>query len=149
MREARRANTFDDLLAFARAYNGDYMLPNLHDTEVVAAATSAWQIESRGENWFGGGGMVTCPHAMIDELAVNHQDALLLLMIARRYHWGRERFYLANGMAESIGWTLRRFTAARRHLEETGYIVVLHRGGNGPNDPTEYGWPKVSRQQRR
>jgi hypothetical protein len=142
MLQVKAVDTFDELLAFARAYNEDYMQPKLADMEVINTAMSAWRYEQRGENYFGGRGLIPCPRDMVEDMSKNQPDALVLMMVARAYHWDDERFCLANGMAEKLHWTLPRFKAARRYLEHAGYLLVLHRGGRGPHDPTQYGWRK-------
>src|SRR5262249_43347433 len=103
------------------------MAPPLMDMEVITAAKSAWGYELRGENFVGGGGaFVTCPPAVVDDLSLNNPDAFVLLMVARRHHWDRERFCLANAMGEKLGWTVPRLRSARSHLVKNGNIIVLH-----------------------
>jgi hypothetical protein len=117
------------------------------EAEVVNCALSAWRYEERGENYYGGRGVVTCTPDIVDDLAIANADAFALLMVARRHHWEDERFCLANPMAEkTLGWTLPRLRRARQYLEQLGYISVLHRGGRGPGDPTVYRWPRNRRQ---
>jgi Bifunctional DNA primase/polymerase, N-terminal/Primase C terminal 1 (PriCT-1) len=142
MYEAKQAESFDDLLAWARDFNGVNMQPALLDMEVIRTATSAWEYQVRGENFIGGGGrLVTMPDPMLDDLMHSNQDAILLMLIVRRNHWSRERFHLANGMAETMEWTLPRFKRARRLLVERGYIRLLRPATN--KAPAEYGWPQV------
>jgi hypothetical protein len=66
-------------------------------------------------------------------------DAFHLLMILKRYHWGRD-FALANAMTAAIGWRLSRWRLARDILVRLGLIARLHEGGMGPNDPPIYSW---------
>jgi hypothetical protein len=143
MIRARAAESFDELLAWAREFNEANMAPPLMEMEVINAAKSAWGYELRGENFIGGGGaFVTCPPAVVDDLCLNNPDAFVLLMVARRHHWDRERFCLANAMGEKLGWTLPRLRSARNCLVRNNYVVVLHHGGRGAGDATVYGWPQ-------
>ena len=81
-------------------------------------------------------------------MVLKNNDAFILLVQAQRYNADRDRFCLANAMAEKLRWDLRRFKAARRYLVENGYLVVLHQGGRGKYDPTQYGWPQRRRDRR-
>ena len=47
---------------------------------------------------------------------------------------------LAKQMAESMGWSIPRWKAARSALVQAGVIKCLHPGGRGPNDPPIYVW---------
>lgn len=145
MMRAKRADSFDEVLAYARDFNMASLQPSLLDMEVVDTATSAWKYQVRGENFIGGGGggLVTCPTAMVDDLAHDNPDALSLMMVIRRNHWDRERFCLANAMAQGMGWTLPRFKAARRLLVDRGYLRMLRPATN--KAPSEYGWPQRRR----
>jgi hypothetical protein len=140
-----RAENFDDLLAFAKRYHEEHieMSADFTEMEVIDCARSAWRMEERGENYVGGHGVITCPPDIVDGLAIADPDAFVLLMVARRHHWMKERFCLANGMAETtLNWRMDRFKKARKALEGAGYIVVLRRGGRGPGDPTVYAWKR-------
>jgi hypothetical protein len=140
MLKAKRVERFDDLLAFARDYNGAHMQPPLSDMEIIRAATSAWEYQVRGENFFGGAGnFVTCPTTMLEDLMQSNSDALALMMVIRSHNWHRERFYVANAMADKLGWTLPRFREARALLVGRKYLRVLSPAT--AHRPTEYGWP--------
>ena len=126
MAQARFCDDFDALLDVASTANASFM-PPLSDAEVVKIARSAWGYEDRGENWFGAGQRVVTTHAEVDGLMQTQPDAFLLLMLARRHHWGRE-FVLANAMAKRMpgdGWSRKRLAAARRYLEEHGEIEMV------------------------
>lgn len=75
----------------------------------------------------------------LDTLGGNANAALLLMKLRAAHGWREEkRFVLSKAFAASLGWTLRRFYAARDFLQERGFIRCLHPGGNGPNDPPIY-----------
>jgi Bifunctional DNA primase/polymerase, N-terminal/Primase C terminal 1 (PriCT-1) len=138
MKAARSCDDFDQLLDFTRTRNAEY-LPPLPDNEAVKVARSAWGYEERGQNLIGSGGkIVLLSHRDVDLLAKDHTDALALLAILRREHWGRKIFILSKKMAEFLGWDLRRLKAARDRLVECGQIRCLHPGGRGPHDPPKY-----------
>ena len=109
------------------------------DAEVVKIATSAWQHDAAGLNFF------TRPRIMLDHdtydsLDQDNPDALRLLLRLERFHGGNDRFALAKPMADSMGWSLPRWKAARSALAQLGIIRCLHAGGRGPNDPPIYTW---------
>jgi hypothetical protein len=126
MAQARFCDGVDALIDVARTTNDGFM-PPLSDPEVVKIARSAWNYEDRGQNWCGAGQRVIATHAEVDGLMQTQPDAFLLLMLARRYHWGRE-FVLANAMAKRMpggGWSRKRLATARRRLEEHGAIEMV------------------------
>ena len=63
-----------------------------------------------------------------------------LLGILRRHHWGRE-FALSKAFAETLGWSLPTFKAARTVLVARGLIKCIHPGGRGPKDPPIFRFP--------
>jgi Bifunctional DNA primase/polymerase, N-terminal len=126
------------MLEVGRKANALFKEP-LMDAEVVKIATSAWQHDAAGLNFF------TRPRIMIDHdtfdtLGRTSPDAMLLLLRLERYHGGNDRFALAKPMAESMGWSIPRWKAARSELAIAGIIKCLHPGGRGPNDPPIYTW---------
>jgi hypothetical protein len=80
-------------------------------------------------------------HDLVDALAVIDPDAFALYAVLDRYHGGNNRFVLAKPMANKMGWTLRRWYAARDRLISMNLIRCIYAGGHGPNDPAIYGWP--------
>jgi hypothetical protein len=124
-RYAHQAKSLDDLLDHAREIN-EMMPEPLSDAEVLAKCKYWWGKTQEGENWYGVGQYVRSTHAEIDSMLTNlgDQDALLVLTYLRRHHWGRD-FHLGNAMHASLGWTVKRFTAARRRLIEMGHVMVL------------------------
>jgi Bifunctional DNA primase/polymerase, N-terminal len=126
------------MLEVGRKANALFKEP-LMDAEVVKIATSAWQHDAAGLNFF------TRPRIMIDHdtfdtLGRTSPDAMLLLLRLERYHGGNDRFALAKPMAESMGWSIPRWKVARSELAIAGIIKCLHPGGRGPNDPPIYTW---------
>ena len=138
LEQAAHADDFETLMDVMRTRNMDCTIP-LTESELEAAASSAWKYEREGRNLVGRGKAVVVDHNTIDRMMAYSQDAFHLLMLLKRYHWGRD-FVLSKPMADSMGWTLRRWKAARNALVWLGLIACLHEGGLGPNDPPIYGW---------
>jgi hypothetical protein len=127
--------SLDRMTEIARKANQEFKEP-MTEAEVVKVATSAWQHDSAGLNFF------IRPRVMIDHDLIDHlpEDALLLLIRLDRYHRGNDRFALAKQMAASMGWSLARWRAARGALTDADVIRCVHPGGRGPHDPPIYGW---------
>jgi hypothetical protein len=123
LEQARHCDTFDTLLDVMRTRNMDCE-PQLTDDVLVSTAKSAWRYEQDGRNLIGRGRAVVTPHALIDELIGESQDAFILLTLLQRHHWGRS-FVLANAMADQLGWTRKRFAAARTLLERLEFIQMV------------------------
>jgi hypothetical protein len=96
----------------------------LLDDVIIATTRSAWRYEQEGRNLVGRGRAVVTPHAVVDELIGESQDAFVLLTLLQRHHWGRN-FVLANAMADQLGWTRKRFAAARTLLQTFGFIQLV------------------------
>jgi hypothetical protein len=128
----------DRMMEIAREANQLFKEP-LMDAEVVKIATSAWQHDAAGLNFFIRP-RVMLDHDIVDELANDSPDALVLLVKLERFHGGNDRFILSRTMAPSMGWGFARWYAARDRLIEADVIRCVRPGGRGPNDPPIYGW---------
>jgi hypothetical protein len=128
----------DQMMEIARDANQSFEEP-LMDAEVVKVATSAWQHDAAGLNFFTRP-RIMIDHDIFDHLGRNDPDAMLLLLRLERYHGGNDRFALAKPMAASMGWTIARWKVARSALAVAGVIKCIHPGGRGPKDPPIYGW---------
>jgi Bifunctional DNA primase/polymerase, N-terminal len=128
----------NDMIEIARNANQSFKEP-LMDAEVVKIATSAWEHDAAGLNFFTRP-RVMLDHDIVDTLAISKPDAMVLLIVLERFHGGTDRFVLAKPMAAKLGWTLPRWYAAREHLVRAGHIRCVHPGGRGPNDPPIYSW---------
>jgi hypothetical protein len=106
-------------------------------TPLVATAASAWGYTTKGRNWFGNGQVVTS-HAEVDELMAQAPDAFLLLTKLRRHNWGGA-FIIANAMSETMGWSRKRFAAARAELERRDKILCIRKGSGSQGVPL-YAW---------
>jgi hypothetical protein len=132
-RYAHQAKSLEELQDHAREINSMMAIP-LSDAEVVAKCKYWWQKTERGENRWGVGQFTITAHALIDDLMIRDNDAFILLVLLQRHHWARD-FYLANETHKSIGWTLRRFQAARSRLIDDGYITVVSEATFKPPRP--------------
>lgn len=110
--------------------------PTLPDDVMIATAKSAWRYEQEGRNLVGRGRAVVTPHTVVDALIRENQDAFVLFSLLQRHHWGRN-FVLANAMADQLGWTRKRFAAARALLQRRGFIQLVM--------PASYRTPAVYR----
>jgi hypothetical protein len=128
----------EQIMEIARNANQQFEEP-LMDTEVVKIATSAWQYDAAGFNFFVRP-RIMLDHDAYDELDSSNPDALRLLLRLERFHGGNDRFALAKAMAASMGWDIRRWKAARAALVGVGLIKCIQPGGRGPNDPPIYAW---------
>jgi hypothetical protein len=138
LEHAAYADDFETLMDAMRTRNMDCTIP-LPDSELEAAARSAWKYETEGRNLVGRGKAIVLSHSLMDRVMAHSPDAFYLLMILKRHHWGRD-FFMAKPMAESMSWGLPRWKRARDMLVRLGIIACLHEGGVGPSDPPVYGW---------
>ena len=136
MRAAKRVNSFVELLLEARTVNETYSTP-LDDGEVVSVARSAWSYEENGSNRYGRHG-AWLPTQEVDALLESSQDAMLLLTYLRAHEAPWAKFWIANGLAERFGWTVKRLSDARKHLIERGDVVQVR--PPRPGHPAEYVW---------
>lgn len=139
MRQARGCHRLEELMEKTMQANAQLAQP-LPPDEILKIVASAWGYECEGKNWFGVGGRVVFAAREVDDLAAQDPHAYALLALLRRHHWGRD-FILAKAYADELGWTLRRFKAARDVLLQRDLIVCVHAGGRGPNDPPVYRFP--------
>ena len=92
---------------------------------MTSLVASAWRYQQEGRNFVGRGRAVVTPHAEVVLLAATDPNAFALLAILRSHHWGRSEFAIAKAMLSSLGWTLRRFYAARAKLIELGLLSLV------------------------
>jgi bifunctional DNA primase/polymerase-like protein/primase-like protein len=127
LQQAIYADDLDSLLDVMRTRNMDCETP-LPDSSILSITQSAWRCEQEGRNLVGRGRAVLTPHALIDELIGESQDAFILYTILNRYHWGRD-FAVANAMAAQLGWTRKRLAQARTALLRRGLLKLVRLGG--------------------
>jgi hypothetical protein len=130
--------SLDRMMEIARNANQSFKEP-LMDAEVVKVATSAWQHDAAGLNFFTRP-RIMLDHDIFDTLGAINQDAIFLLLKLDRHHGGNDSFVLSKTMCASMGWGLPRWYSARDALVKIGAIRCIEPGGRGPNDPPIYGW---------
>jgi hypothetical protein len=138
MRAGHHVDSFDALLDVARTFNQDHCQPPMEDTEVIAAAQSAWNYTAEGRNWFGQHG-AWLPKEEVNRMVAD-QDAMLLLVFLRANQGPDATFMCANGLADRLGWTRKRFAGARSRLIELDHMKPLRQAGRG--HPALFRWGK-------
>lgn len=129
MRQAHNCTTKAELEQKAVAANARMFDKPLDADELLKVVASAWRTTKTGDNLFGRGGKTVLANARIDQLAAHYPDALLLLTVLKRHHWGRPEFAVANDMHEMLGMTRKRLAAARKYLEEIGELILVQAPG--------------------
>ena len=139
VRTAKRCNSLDQLLDRARNHNSQ--LPNpLQENEAMKTAASAWDYEQRGLNRYGQHGAYF-PIEEVIGLCAN-PDAFTLLAYLRANNGPWSDFWVANGLAETFGWGIKRLATARRILIERGDVVLIKPSHKG--SPAVYEWASKS-----
>jgi hypothetical protein len=136
MRSAHFCDDFESLIDVARTSNAEY-LPPLPDNEVVKTAKSAWGYTERGDNRFGQTG-VWFSTGEVNSFITTDQDAFLLLSYLKSNNGPNRTFIVANGLADTLGWTRKRFAGARNRLE--GSHLEMVRPPSKCNGPALYRW---------
>ncbi|OAO02574.1 hypothetical protein A8B75_11575 [Sphingomonadales bacterium EhC05] len=142
---ARGATGMEGLFESVSNANISTMEPPLTDSEVIRIAASAWDYQQAGKNWSGSGRKIVKNFDEIDAFIPKdgkpHKsapDAAFLLDLLRRLHFERKTFFVANAMHEKLGWSRKRFTAARSYLECMGKLRIVR--PKGKDVPTVYGF---------
>ncbi|WP_417592528.1 bifunctional DNA primase/polymerase [Parasphingorhabdus sp.] len=132
LRLARDAEGMEALFNQVALANKSTMVPPLDDSEVITVAASAWDYQCAGKNWSGSGRRIVKGFDEIDAFIPKDElphkaapDAAFLLDLLRRLHFERNTFVVANAMHEKLGWSRKRFTAARSYLESMGKLRVV------------------------
>src|SRR5262249_53493032 len=96
--------------------------------EVAKTAGSAWTIQTEGRNRFGQHG-AWFPQAEAISLAKDHQDPLILLTFLRAQHGPKNTFMIANGLADTLGWTRKRLSSPRLSESQRATHSAMTRSG--------------------
>lgn len=107
-------------------------------SEVQKVTANVWNMTLEGRNYIGRPG-VFVDMCDVDRLFAVDQDAFLLLSYLRARNSPRSTFMATNGLAEPLGWTVKRVAAARGTLEALHYIIRVKRAWTG--SPALYRWP--------
>jgi hypothetical protein len=105
LQQAIQAEDVHQLTEFAMSTNAQFD-PPLSDAEAMGCALSAWQLHSRGRNFYQRKGL-SLPADVVDFLDKDPDggDAMRLLYRIERAHWDRDQFCLAQAFAKHLGWT--------------------------------------------
>jgi hypothetical protein len=136
MQAAHHCDDLEALMDVARTENAE-MIPPMEDAEVAGIAAKAWSYTERGLNRFGQSG-AWFPTAEANTMIASDQDAFLLLAFLRANNGPQRTFMVANGLAETFGWTRKRFARARRRLECSHLVLV--RPASVRNGAAQYRW---------
>src|SRR5262249_38560113 len=99
----------------------------------------------RGENRFGRYG-VWFPTNEANELITSSIDDFVLLSYLRANQGPDATFWIANGLAETFGWSRQRLAAARESIIQRGYVRRLRAAAN--NQPALYRWARVDKEKK-
>jgi hypothetical protein len=136
MKRAKLCENFDQLLEFARVINS-YYLPPMDASQVTKIAKSAWGYTETGRNRFGQHGIYLTKNEFTS--MIHEQDALLLLQFLRLENGPTSQFMVANGLTDTLRWSLRRLQSARQKLLELKEIEQIRKPSEGKSALFQWG----------
>ena len=130
-----KEHDIDAIVAAAIIRNSTFT-PPLPESDVVRDATSAWEKTAKGLNRFGKHGSYL-PSTAVNDMV---RDPYLLALISwlQAENAPSSTFWVADGLADKLGWPRRQLANARRKAVETGWIVPLN--APSPGCPVSYRW---------
>jgi hypothetical protein len=136
LRLAPNCETKDELAFQAAPLNESLFKLPMDADEVLKIVGSVWRYKERDKLWAGQEARAVLTTTELIELGGNSDAALILMKLRAAHGWhnGRE-FPLANALAVSLGWGLRRFHAAKAFLIKCCFLEIIYAGGKGPHDP--------------
>ncbi len=148
LREARSVPDSAALCAFALSINTSGAWEPLPVDEVLRTASGAWDKQATGTNWVGSEPKVILQASEIDRLflpvdgvtSAAAQDAMVLLTLLRRLHFGKPSFFCANEFRRRFGWSLPKFQLARKFLVDSGCLSMV-RHASRDNGAALYRFP--------
>ena len=148
LREAGSVADSDALRAFALSINTSGAWEPLPVDEVLRTASGAWDKQATGSNWVGSEPKVILQASEIDRLFLPAdgvvsgaaQDAMVLLTLLRRLHFGKPSFFCANEFRRRFGWSLPKFQLARKFLIDSGCVLMV-RHASRDNGAALYRFP--------
>jgi len=132
---ARHCDDFDALCDVALTRNSEF-LPPLEDDEVMRTAASAWKCETEGRNYIGGRRAVFSESEVLP--LMSDPPVGMLLVWARARFKPDCQFWIADGLAERFGWSLRTFKRVRRRALKRDIFILIRPAGF--KRPALYGW---------
>lgn len=148
LREARSVPDSAALCMFALSINTSGAWEPLPVDEVLRTASGAWEKQASGTNWVGSEPKVILQASEIDRLflpadgvtSAAAQDAMVLLTLLRRLHFGKPSFFCANEFRRRFGWSLPKFQLARKYLVDSGCLSMV-RHASRDNGAALYRFP--------
>ena len=134
--------TRDQLFDVAQQHNAKCIQP-MTVAEVSKVVDSVWRMTIEGRNCFGQHGAFMGLHEVNNMVGGGDQDAFLLLAFLRAHQRPWATFWIANGLTETLGWTVKRLANARKRLLQRGYVEQVRLPWRGT--PAEYVWSQKSR----
>jgi hypothetical protein len=130
-----KAHDIDAIVAAAIIRNSTFN-PPLPESEAVKIAASAWGRTAQGLNWFGQRGSYL-PTTTVNDMV---RDPYLLALISwlQAENAPTSTFWVADGLADKLGWPRRQLANARRKAIDAGWIVPIN--SPAPGQPVSYRW---------
>ena len=123
MRQAHQCDNLDVLVERARVFNAASCIPPLPDDEVVTISDRAFNYTARGENRFGMTGS-WLPTETVRRMVADPYLCTLVNFLQAENEPNRT-FWVADGLAKRLGWSRRKFQAARREAINQGFIEMV------------------------
>jgi Bifunctional DNA primase/polymerase, N-terminal/Primase C terminal 1 (PriCT-1) len=128
MRHAHHCDDRDTMIDMARAFN-ERCVPPLSDGEVIETVDSARRYTARGENRFGTTGS-WLPTETVRRMVANPHLCTLVTFLQAENRPNRT-FLVADGLDKRLGWSRRKFQAARREAINQGFIEMVSKPSQG------------------
>jgi hypothetical protein len=129
MRQAHRCDNSDALVELARVFNTGSCTPPLTDDEVIRTSHRAFYYTARGENRFGMTGS-WLPTETVRRMVADPYLCTLVNFLQAENRPNRT-FWVADGLDKRLGWSRRKFQAARREAINRGFIKMVSKPGQG------------------
>jgi Bifunctional DNA primase/polymerase, N-terminal/Primase C terminal 1 (PriCT-1) len=127
--------TRDRLFDLAMSHNRESDQPMAVE-EVNKVVGQVWRYTVDGMNYIGERGAILQDY-VVDSFS-GDADAFYLLAFLRTHELPTATFWIANGLADRLGWTRQRLVVARNRLIDLGYVRQITRPWQG--NPAVYGW---------
>jgi hypothetical protein len=139
------AGSRDALLAVALRYNQEAAEP-MTTEEATKIVDSVWRMTIAGRNHIGAHPFVMRQHEAISLIKHGDQDALVLLNFLRAHHSPLAApFWVADTLASTFGWTVKRLAKARSRLVELHYLRRTRPAWQ--RNPALFSWPELQTSQ--
>ena len=129
MRQAHQCDNLDVLVERARVFNAASCIPPLPDDEVLKTSHRAFNYTARGENRFGTTGS-WLPTETVRKMVADPYLCTLVNFLQAENRPNRT-FWVADGLEKRLGWSRRKFQAARREAINQGFIEMISKSSLG------------------